>query len=351
MRRGGIRLLAACAVLAFTAFSFAQATQPAAQAEAKPQVITRVYDFRDLMMTIGDYPFAGRIGAPSEKDVVMLSGTPSNATTQPTRSERIDELIRLIQETVDADSWRDAGGTVGSIRELSGLLVVTQTAEAHKQIETLLGQLREDHLRTVRVQADWVMLTPEQARALLAGDSKNDGKVSARLIDPAALAKVGESIAFHAELSCFSGQTVSISAGRTRTAIVDQQAVVAQDAATLSPTVRQIQAGAMLQLTPTLETTLDTAVVDVHSHVADWTEPGHAEVTTRQTQATPTGVKMGGEGPATIDRLNLLTQEFRTTARVPVGKPVLIGGMSSEPSQTASGGGQLYLILQLTAGK
>jgi hypothetical protein len=36
---------------------------------------------------------------------------------------------------------------------------------------------------------------------------------------------------------------------------------------------------------------------------------------------------------------------------LPVGKPILIGGMTSEPSQTGPASSQLYLVIQLTAGK
>ena len=351
MRNGLTTIAAMFLLMVSSSPAFAQATQE--DGDKPVEVITRVYDLRDLLMNVGDYPFPGRIGAPAGREVVIDFNTGSKPATQPSREQRVSDFVRLITETVFPDSWRDAGGTVGAIREISGLLVVTQTADAHKQIETLLGQLREDHLRTIRVQATWIMLTPDQANALLPADQKSDGKVSARSIDPAALAKMPPDIVkFRAELSCFSGQTVSIAAGRTRTAIISQDAVVAQNSAAMSPTVKPVQVGAMLELTPTLETTLDTAVVDVHSQVSDWTEVGAAKVAPRATQSDPaSGVRMGGDNEATIDRLNLLTQEFRTTSRLPVGKPVLIGGITSEPSQSGPESKQLYLVLQLTAGK
>jgi hypothetical protein len=332
--------------------ALAQTTQEAgAASETPPEVLTRVYDLRDLMMNVGDYPFTGKIGAPLEREIV-LPGTQneSKSTTRPTRADRVGDLIKLIMDTVNVDSWRDNGGTVGAIRDLSGLLVVTQTAEAHKQIETLLGQLREDHLRTVRVQADWISLTPDQAAALLPADQKGDGKVAARTIDPAALAKLpAEATRFHAELSCFSGQTVSIASGRSHSAITDQEPVVAQDAVAYNPEVTQVRVGAMLEVTPTLETTLDTAVVDVRSQVADWSDPTAVENVPRQTSASQRAV--GSDLNVVVERLNLLSQEFRTTARLPVGKPILVGGMTSEPSQTGPASKQLYLVLQLTAGK
>ena len=36
----------------------------------------------------------------------------------------MDALVKLIQETVDPTSWREAGGTVGGVRAINGQLVV-----------------------------------------------------------------------------------------------------------------------------------------------------------------------------------------------------------------------------------
>lgn len=43
-----------------------------------------------------------------------------------------------------------------------------------------------------------------------------------------------------------------------------------------------------------------------------------------------------------------LTQQLSTTLRVPLGQPVLVGGMTSDPSQADSS--RLYLIVEATAG-
>ena len=58
------------------------------------------------------------------------------------RQERVDVLCRLITETVAPDSWRDAGGILGAVYEFGGRLVVLQTSENHRQVRSLLYQLR-----------------------------------------------------------------------------------------------------------------------------------------------------------------------------------------------------------------
>jgi hypothetical protein len=61
---------------------------------------------------------------------------------------------------------------------------------------------------------------------------------------------------------------------------------------------------------------------------------------------------------ATMDRMNVLAQEFCTTAYLPLGKPILIGGMTLEPEGIAAAdakadpktaGRQLYLALRVDA--
>jgi hypothetical protein len=44
----------------------------------------------------------------------------------------------------DVDSWRDAGGSVGSVRELGGRLVITQWQRNHQRIGHLLSELRSE---------------------------------------------------------------------------------------------------------------------------------------------------------------------------------------------------------------
>jgi len=90
------------------------------------ETATRVYDIRDL------------IG-------VEYTGEPVLPTSEPTYTpmERIDALVRLIQETVAPTVWRDAGGSVGSIRAYAGRLIVTLPDDLHAEVEWILALLRD----------------------------------------------------------------------------------------------------------------------------------------------------------------------------------------------------------------
>ena len=55
---------------------------------------------------------------------------------------RAENLMAIITTNIEPNMWDDVGG-VGSVSEYNGLLVVTQTAQVHKQVEHVLDMLRE----------------------------------------------------------------------------------------------------------------------------------------------------------------------------------------------------------------
>ena len=60
----------------------------------------------------------------------------------PTPQNDPSVFIKLIESTVASDSWKDNGGSIGSIQELSGKLVITQTPDNHHAIEKVLEAMR-----------------------------------------------------------------------------------------------------------------------------------------------------------------------------------------------------------------
>ena len=74
--------------------------------------------------------------------LIRLNGAAS--PSQPAgrdSAELADELISLILQNVDPVNWRANGGINGQIREIGGLLVVTQTPENLHSIQRLLNVL------------------------------------------------------------------------------------------------------------------------------------------------------------------------------------------------------------------
>ncbi|HEX4792327.1 MAG TPA: hypothetical protein VH370_00960 [Humisphaera sp.] len=74
------------------------------------------------------------------------------AVPGPIRQEVVDGIAGLIKDTVARESWTENGGTIGSIREMMGLLIVTQTRANHLELFELLAALR----RTSRLRPELV---------------------------------------------------------------------------------------------------------------------------------------------------------------------------------------------------
>ncbi len=81
----------------------------------------RVYNVRDFLTVDPQYPL--QIAA---------------AISQ----EHVNNLIDTLKSIVAPDTWRDNGGSVGSIRELDGLLIVNQINDNQIAVEQLLAELR-----------------------------------------------------------------------------------------------------------------------------------------------------------------------------------------------------------------
>ncbi|MCZ6698467.1 MAG: permease prefix domain 1-containing protein [Planctomycetota bacterium] len=62
---------------------------------------------------------------------------------------RVEELCRVIQSSVDPDSWRESGGSAGSLTIFDDVFVIVQTADNHDAIGRLL-----DKLNSVRLAGD-----------------------------------------------------------------------------------------------------------------------------------------------------------------------------------------------------
>lgn len=125
-------------------------------------VVTNVYDIQDLIMNVTDFDQppnfniqstqGGRGGGGGGGN--LFGGNLNQQNQQLNqRQTLVDSVIQLIEETVAQSSWRDQGGTVGSIRELGGQLIVTQTPENQKNLSHLLEQLRETRAIQVTVEA------------------------------------------------------------------------------------------------------------------------------------------------------------------------------------------------------
>ena len=115
--------------------------------DAGSQLVTRVYDCRDLMklpspvrrvkikLMESAQPGVGASGIqPQVRDKKEDAG--------PDGGYEIVDLMEVITTTVAPDSWDEVGGP-GSLADFKGLLTISQTQEVHEQIENLLNMLHK----------------------------------------------------------------------------------------------------------------------------------------------------------------------------------------------------------------
>jgi hypothetical protein len=78
----------------------------------------------------------------------FLKGTfAANSSDVPalSRQELRTQIIDIIQENIDPESWRGLGGHESDIQTVGDRFVITTTDRNHKEIHNLLAQIREIH--------------------------------------------------------------------------------------------------------------------------------------------------------------------------------------------------------------
>ncbi len=248
--------------------------------------------------------------------------------------------MSTITSLIDPDTWEDNGGP-GSIHPIGGALGISQTAAVHTKIEQFFKDLRRKigTLHQVSVEAQWVLLDTAQAVALRGTPEQKASSTNEipreRLTELPARARRASG-----RITCINGQTVHLISGRMETKVQGAIPVVGGTEVGYQATLVTPHVGTLLQLTPLILPGQDMALVDLHSTVTRW-EKG------------PDTIKLSGpndtKDPAVqIDRINVGAQQLATSLSLPLGKPVLVGGMSFDDG-TADNNTQLYLILEVTA--
>ena len=136
---------------------------------AKYQVI-RVYDIRDMLV-----PANAGVKVPpiNVNDIAEGRGggflNPDAQAGGQERQAVVNMLMDTIKATVAPESWLDAGGTIGSIRELNGQLIINQTVENQFAVYNLIQQMRETRSIQIGIESR-MFLVPENFLAGLPAD-------------------------------------------------------------------------------------------------------------------------------------------------------------------------------------
>lgn len=126
----------------------------------------RSYDIRDLLFEIPNFDNAPDFELQSSSGsggggTSPFQGGGGDEEDRVPRQDRVDQLVQVIQNNVDPNGWLDLGGNTGAVQELSGVLIITQTPKAHRQINGLLGMLRDVRAVQINVEARFLLVSQD----------------------------------------------------------------------------------------------------------------------------------------------------------------------------------------------
>lgn len=129
-------------------------------------VFSKVYDIRDLLIVLTpievqnqEFGQVQQAGRGSAQNPFQGGGGSSPEDLEDQQQELLDDLVELMEQTITPDSWISAGGN-GSVNDFNGTLIVTQTDENHRRIDSLFRQLRE--AQSVQVTIETRFLTVQR---------------------------------------------------------------------------------------------------------------------------------------------------------------------------------------------
>ena len=294
---------------------------------------------------------------------------PPNSNGQP--SIKIEELSTVIMNSIASETWMEIGDGEGSMQIFGNILIVSQTESVHSQIKVFLSMLREateKRRQMINIKAIWLTIDETQLEKL---DPQSN-----QVVDKEVLKKLAGEHGRRAQITCLNAQTVHVAAGNLKSSVESVVPVVGQHDLKLEAPTQIAKAQPEKAKLP------KHIMAQVFNSAQDSFEGGNGRVTTERgighqpvsrwinygslLQLTPwmkskseieidlssiiinPGLKIPDftAGLSTVNRHNMHIQQFRSSCRVNVGTPTLVGGSTFESQKDS--GLQTYLIIEAT---
>lgn len=266
----------------------------------------------------------------------------------PSMAITIDALVRTITNCIAPDTWSANGMGQAEVSILGDMLVVSQKPEVHRQISQFLEMVRRDagKKRTVTVDARWLLLNSDELDQLLMKSEKPGPPI----VNPEALAALSRRpTSLRAITNCFSGQLVHVVSGTEKSIVSSWIPVVGSVdwsrsenavATTERPPIRFVSdaypvRGSSVGYQPVLTNVNLGVVLEIRPIVVQGEKAAIVDLASTLTfrgEEPSSPARAGGGVAPPVDTVLLETARLATTLRVPLSKPVLVGGLSYSPA-------------------
>jgi beta-lactamase regulating signal transducer with metallopeptidase domain len=285
--------------------------------ELNKNTVTRRYDINDLLFIPPDYS----------------STTDKPATVK--REERIKEVVRYIEQNVAPNSWKDAGGDVGSISTspLRAIILITQTPENQAKIRGVLDSLRASQALQVSIEARIVAVDLADVPRVLANvrpapvpsKPSQRGTLLSKADADAVVARAGSWSMTAPRLTLFSGQRSALSA-MTDQAYVSGYTTLARRGGVTAyePITRTVSCGLNYVVQATVSPDRQYVYVDL-------------EPTVTRLAGLVVEPWAGAPAAGNVQRPVVLTSALRTACSIPDGATMLFscGGFAPDATEPA----------------
>ena len=279
-----------------------------------------------------------------------LVNTVSRGTDAPPQGlTRLAKTVRHVVNNLghrDVAPWQHDGGP-GVLTPFSygntAVLMVTQTAEGHKQIAALLKAIRaasDVERPAITVHAKWVEVDDGQIEVLLG--KKEARRIPAELTSQA-LVRAGGRLLYRAATTCADGQIVFVAAGALKHYVAGSYVNMPEAIAGWEAQKERLLTGALLEVRPQLHRDARTALLDYRAYV------NHA--TRVVERALPDLAMSKGDSQPTTATWGYPEIDFHTlrgSLRIPLDKTVLLG-VTTGPDLKA--GRVMCLLVKVSASK
>jgi len=128
-----------------------------------------IYDLRDLVVEIPNFDEAPTLDLNSVLQGSQGGGGGQSPFTNVDTvdmeriplEERLEVIIDIVVQNIDPDGWQDNGGSTGTIQQLNGMLIITNTPKNHRAIQGLLSKLREVRAMQINVETRFLLVSQD----------------------------------------------------------------------------------------------------------------------------------------------------------------------------------------------